>query len=170
MLRSTLISTLSLLTLWGSVKAADTTVTSTTTYDVIARIPVTEYVWTNSAGSLTSTQITGTATYVPAYETDLSSTVTSSTEPPQVTSSVPHEESASFSSAQIDSSLSVASVTDSSTAPSVTSGPVVSQSPIPSGHYFSTGSSTVTTTLKDGSSAVIEYAILYTNVCTASDY
>ena len=141
MLRTTLVSTLSLLTLWGSVKAADTTVTSTTTYDVIARIPVTEYVWTNSAGSLTSTQITGTATYVPAYETDLSSTVTSSTEPPHVTSSVPHEESASFSSAQIDSSLSVASVTDLSTAPSVTSGPVVSQSPIPSGHYFSTGSS-----------------------------
>lgn len=176
MLRNTFLSTLPLLALLGSVKA-DVTVFSTTTYDVVARIPVTEYVWTNDAGSLTSTQITGTASYAPADATD-SATVTSSTEPPVVleTSLVIPSPSGelillsptAIAAAPSESELSFTAVQLLSAA--VTSAPSSSASAIPSGTYFSTGTSSTTTTLEDGSSAVIEYVVLYTNVCSASDY
>lgn len=178
MLRTTLLSSLPLLALLGSVKA-DETVFRTTTYDVIARIPVTEYVWTNDAGSLTSTQITGTATYVPADETE-SATITSSTQPPAILqtvldfSSYPSDDYSSiYESAVLDPSAVVAATSESEpllSAAAVTSAPSTSASPIPSGDYFSTGSSSTITTLEDGSSAVIEYVVLYTNVCSASDY
>lgn len=182
MLRNTLLSTLPLLALLGLVKA-DETVFSTTTYDVVARIPVTEYVWTNDAGSLTSTQITGTASYVPADETE-SATVTSSTEPPAVLETALALPSFLLSDIAVTSvELTLLSPTAVAAAPkeselvsnsvlsaAVTSAPSSSASAIPSGVYFSTGTSSTTTTLEDGSSAVVEYVVLYTNVCSASDY
>lgn len=179
MLRTTLLSSFSLLALLASVKA-DETVFSTTTYDVIARIPVTEYIWTNDAGSLTTTQLTGTATYVPATDADESATITSSAEPPQqsgsfvasvgvpTTSLVDALPSDFFESSALSAAAVVAAPSESeflsSAPPAITDAP----SAIPSGDYFSTGTSSTTTTLEDGSSAVIEYVVLYTNVCSAS--
>lgn len=115
--------------LLGAVSAAATTVTSnpdvtvTVTSDYTQIVTVSEFIYTNSDGSLTSQFFTGA---------DDASTTADAT---------------------------------STTTDTVSSSPAASTTvSLPAGTYY-TSTSQVTTTLEDGSSAVMEYVVYLTNTC-----
>lgn len=181
----------------ASLARADQTVTSYTTRNVVAIATVTEYIWTNTDGQLTSTAITGSERYVPATATGSlppqTSTVLSFASPvsinvpdvnvPSQTKGSSSASSLSFSSATpssglLDSAASTPSTHTASTSTDLSSAAsasgasksaVITTAPttVPAGSY-STSISRTTTTLSDGSAGVIEYVVLFTNTCQSS--
>lgn len=115
----------------------DATITVFTTTDVVATVTVSEYIYTNCAGSLTTDFVTG-ATTVPG--TSYSTTT---------------------SSGSASSSASVA-ISPSAVTPVPTSGFTLDIS-VPAGVY--SRSTSTTTTVVDGATAVVEFLVLYTNTC-----
>lgn len=103
--------------------AADEDVTVTVVSDYTKTVTVSEFIYTNSAGSLTTDFFTQAGLATTTSETTATSTNTASTSP------------------DVASTLS-----------------------IPTGTYY-TSKSQVTTTLENGSSAVVEYVVYVTNTC-----
>lgn len=130
-------------------------VTATTTVGYIEQIRETEYIYTNSDGQLTTTTATGTS-YVLAVVLGESTDTASVALPTNAQST---EEAASLGPSADPSSASATLAPSSSTSPNTSNNPFSA----PPGSY-STGYSTTSTTI-DGTSAVVEYVVLYTNTC-----
>lgn len=161
------------------------TITSTTTVNVVEEIFETEYIYTNSLGSLTTSVVVGSTAIVPSIqETDassayaqstigsssLSSDALSSASTDQIIPSSTETESDTVTTLFTDSlSASATSIPISDYLTDVISSSLtltVNQSAVPSGDY--TTSTYATTTVLDGSSSsvVLEYVVLYTDSCS----
>lgn len=154
-------------------------ITMTTTIGYIEEIFETAYIYTNSYGSLTTSTATGSTEFFPATgilwpELASSATNDGASETGSSTSvSTTLEAAASVATSNAISELRYGTssiVTSSTSLPSysalsdVEKAIAESTSAIPYGEY-STSTSATTTTFQDGSSAVIEYVVLYTQDC-----